>query len=109
MKELIEFLARSLVDQPDAVKVEEEDDGDRIIFHLYVADEDMGKVIGEQGRIANAMRGLLTRAVRGVRGDDRAAPLPHPPTRFRPGPTVPPGREPRIVRQARLHRGVLLL
>jgi predicted RNA-binding protein YlqC (UPF0109 family) len=59
MKELIEFLARSLVDQPDAVKVEEEDDGDRIIFHLYVADDDMGKVIGKQGRIANAMRDLL--------------------------------------------------
>jgi hypothetical protein len=59
MKELIEFLARSLVDQPDAVKVEEEDDGDRIIFHLFVADDDMGKVIGKQGRIANAMRDLL--------------------------------------------------
>jgi predicted RNA-binding protein YlqC (UPF0109 family) len=59
MKELIEFLARSLVDQPEAVKVEEEDDGDRIIFHLYVADDDMGKVIGKQGRIANAMRDLL--------------------------------------------------
>jgi predicted RNA-binding protein YlqC (UPF0109 family) len=59
MKELIEFLARSLVDDPNAVKVEEEDDGDRIIFHLYVADDDMGKVIGKQGRIANAMRDLL--------------------------------------------------
>jgi len=59
MKELIEFLARSLVDQPDAVNIEEEDDGDRIIFHLFVADDDMGKVIGKQGRIANAMRDLL--------------------------------------------------
>jgi predicted RNA-binding protein YlqC (UPF0109 family) len=59
MKKLIEYLARSLVDNPDAVQVEEEEDGDRVIFHLYVADEDMGKVIGKQGRIANAMRDLL--------------------------------------------------
>ena len=59
MKELIEFLARALVDEPDAVEVEEEEDGDRIIYHLYVADDDMGKVIGKQGRIANAMRDLL--------------------------------------------------
>ena len=59
MKELIEFMARSLVDNPDAVQVEVEPDGDRIIFHLYVADDDMGKVIGKQGRIANAMRDLL--------------------------------------------------
>ena len=59
MKALIEFLARSLVENPDAVQVEEEDGGDRVIFHLYVADEDMGKVIGKQGRIANAMRDLL--------------------------------------------------
>ena len=59
MHELIEYLARSLVDDPDAVEVEEEPDGDRVIFHLYVADDDMGKVIGKQGRIANAMRDLL--------------------------------------------------
>jgi predicted RNA-binding protein YlqC (UPF0109 family) len=59
MKELVEFLARSLVDQPDAVRVEEEQDGDRVVYRLLVADEDMGKVIGKQGRIANAMRDLL--------------------------------------------------
>jgi predicted RNA-binding protein YlqC (UPF0109 family) len=59
MKELIEFLARAIVDDPDAVEVEEEQDGDRIVYHLYVADDDMGKVIGKQGRIANAMRDLL--------------------------------------------------
>lgn len=59
MKELVEYLARSLVDEPDAVEVEEEPDGDRVIYHLYVADNDMGKVIGKQGRIANAMRDLL--------------------------------------------------
>ena len=71
MKELIEFLARSIVDEPDAVEVElEEDESDgRTIVHLYVADDDMGKVIGKQGRIANAMRDLLKVAAvqRGVR------------------------------------------
>ena len=41
MKELIEFLARSIVDDPDAVQVEEEQEGDRIVYHLYVAEQDM--------------------------------------------------------------------
>ena len=59
MKKLVEFLARSIVDEPDAVEVAEEADGDYIVFRLYVADDDMGKVIGRQGRIANAMRSLL--------------------------------------------------
>ncbi len=59
MKELVEFLARSIVEDPDAVEVEEEQDGDWVVYHLYVADNDMGKVIGKQGRIANAMRTLL--------------------------------------------------
>jgi predicted RNA-binding protein YlqC (UPF0109 family) len=59
MKDLIEFLARSLVDLPDEVRVEEEQDDDRVILRLYVAEGDMGKVIGKQGRIANAMRDLL--------------------------------------------------
>ena len=59
MKELVEFMARGLVDQPDEVRVEEEDDRDRIVFYLNVADGDMGKVIGREGRIANAMRSLL--------------------------------------------------
>lgn len=59
MKELIEFMARSIVDNPDEVTIEEEGESDRIIFHLYVADDDMGRVIGRHGRIANAMRALL--------------------------------------------------
>ena len=59
MKELVEFMARSVVDEPEQVEVEEEQDGDWVIYHLYVADEDMGKVIGKQGRIANAMRTML--------------------------------------------------
>ena len=71
MKELIEFLARSIVDNPDAVKVEEERDGDRVFLRLYVADEDMGKVIGKQGRIANAFRTMLK--VAAVRQDTYAS------------------------------------
>jgi predicted RNA-binding protein YlqC (UPF0109 family) len=59
VKDLVEFMARSLVDSPDAVQVEEEDDGYQVVYHLFVADDDMGKVIGKQGRIANAMRQLL--------------------------------------------------
>ncbi len=59
MKELIEFMARSIVDNPDDVTIEEEGESDRIVFHLYVADDDMGRVIGRHGRIANAMRALL--------------------------------------------------
>ena len=59
MKDLIEFMARSLVDDPNAVQVKEERAGDQVVFRLYVADDDMGKVIGKQGRIANAMRQLL--------------------------------------------------
>lgn len=59
MKELIEFMAKSIVDSPDEVEVTEEDGGDHIIFHLKVSEADMGRVIGKQGRIANAMRTLL--------------------------------------------------
>lgn len=59
MKELIEYMARGLVDNPDAVEVEEERQGDRVVYHLYVADDDMGKVIGKEGRIANALRTML--------------------------------------------------
>ncbi len=59
MKELIEFMARAIVDYPDEVEVTEEDAEDEVVFHLKVAESDMGKVIGKQGRIANAMRTLL--------------------------------------------------
>lgn len=59
MKELVEFMARGLVDHPDQVRVEEENERDRVIFYLDVAEGDMGKVIGKEGRIANAMRTLL--------------------------------------------------
>jgi hypothetical protein len=59
MRELIEYMAKALVDNPDQVVVSEEDAGDHIIYHLTVAEDDMGRVIGKQGRIANAMRTLL--------------------------------------------------
>ncbi|MGB6836350.1 MAG: KH domain-containing protein [Dehalococcoidia bacterium] len=71
MKELIEYLARSIVDDPEQVSVWEERSGDRIIYHLTVAEPDMGKVIGKQGRIANAMRTLLK--VAAVRRGSRAS------------------------------------
>ena len=59
MKELIEYVARSLVDHPDDVVVQERASGYRVVYHLTVHEEDMGRVIGKQGRIAQAMRTLL--------------------------------------------------
>jgi len=59
MKELIEYIARSIVDNPDAVKVTEEPDEEGVIIRLQVAPEDTGKVIGKEGKIAKAMRTLL--------------------------------------------------
>ena len=58
MKELVEYIAKSIVDDPDEVTVDETT-GDSIILTLHVAPEDMGKVIGKQGRIAWAIRTLL--------------------------------------------------
>ena len=60
MKELISFIVAKLVDHPDAVEVVERDEGDTIIIELRVAKEDLGKVIGKQGRTAKAMRSLLS-------------------------------------------------
>ena len=60
--ELVEYLARRLVDEPDAVRVEEiERDGDTIL-QLHVAKDDVGKVIGRQGRIARALRTVVRAA-----------------------------------------------
>ena len=57
--DLVEYLARRLVDEPDAVRVEEvERDGDTVI-QLFVAQDDVGKVIGRQGRIARALRTVV--------------------------------------------------
>jgi len=59
VKELLEYLARSLVDNPDAVSVEVEEDDDEVSLLLTVDEADMGRVIGRDGRIANAIRSLL--------------------------------------------------
>lgn len=58
-KELIEYVARSLVDDPDAVSVEVVEDPDGTVLELHVAEDDMGKVIGKNGSVAKAMRTLL--------------------------------------------------
>lgn len=60
MKELIEFVARSLVDLPDEVNVREIARHDSTVLELRVAPDDLGKVIGRQGRTARAMRVLLS-------------------------------------------------
>ena len=62
MRELVLFLAKSLVDQPDAVQVLETEGPEAIILELSVAPEDMGKVIGKQGRIAKAIRTVVKAA-----------------------------------------------
>jgi len=59
MKELVEFMARSLVDNPDEVSVTEQISGPNVLLELRVGEGDMGRVIGRQGRVVNAMRTLL--------------------------------------------------
>lgn len=59
MKDLLELVAKQLVDEPNAVVVTQELDGDFIKLHLTVAENDVGKVIGRGGRIAKAIRSLL--------------------------------------------------
>lgn len=71
MKALIEYLARALAHNPEQVVVVEEHRSDRVVLHLSVADEDKGRVIGRDGRIANAMRSLLH--VAAVRAGVRAS------------------------------------
>ena len=70
MKELIEYIARSLASDPDAVKVTEEVEDGRVTLRLEVAPEDKGKVIGRQGRVAQAMRVMLR--VAAVKGGTHA-------------------------------------
>ena len=59
MSELLEYLARQLVDEPDAVRVERVDEEDTVVLRLHVAEDDLGKVIGRQGRIARALRTIV--------------------------------------------------
>jgi predicted RNA-binding protein YlqC (UPF0109 family) len=69
MEELLAWIARGLVDEPDAVRVERVDEVDAIFLRLSVAPDDVGKVIGRQGRVARALRTLVRSA--GARGDKR--------------------------------------
>lgn len=62
MKDLVEVVAKALVDNPDEVVVTEKVDGKNIIVELHVAASDMGKVIGKQGRIAKAIRTVVKAA-----------------------------------------------
>jgi uncharacterized protein len=59
MKALVEYIAKSIVNEPDAVKVDEETNEEGITLKLSVADDDKGRIIGKQGQIAQAMRTLL--------------------------------------------------
>ena len=62
MRELVEVLAQSLVDHPEEVTVQETEKDNEILLELKVAQEDMGKVIGKQGRIAKAIRSVVKAA-----------------------------------------------
>lgn len=70
MKELIEYIAKSIVNSPDEVVVTEETNEQGITLKLQVADDDKGRVIGKQGRIAEAMRTLIR--VKAAKQDTRA-------------------------------------
>ena len=56
MRELVEFLARALVDDPDAVRVDEVEENGDVVLEVHVAPDDLGRVIGRSGRVANAIR-----------------------------------------------------
>ncbi len=62
MKELVEVIAKALVENPDEVVVTEKEEGRHIVVELHVAASDMGKVIGKQGRIAKAIRSVVKAA-----------------------------------------------
>ncbi|MBL7575148.1 hypothetical protein SAMN00017477_0649 [Peptoniphilus asaccharolyticus DSM 20463] len=59
MVELVEYIAKSLVDNPESIKLESKETDDQIDISLYVLQSDMGKVIGRQGKIAKAIRAVL--------------------------------------------------
>ncbi len=67
MKELIEYIAKALVDSPDQVRVTEVEGENTSVIELSVAKEDLGKVIGKQGRTAKAIRTILTAASTKIR------------------------------------------
>ena len=59
MKELVEYIAKALADHPDEVRVEESGSGSRVRVQLTVSGDDMGRIIGKSGRVANSIRLLL--------------------------------------------------
>jgi uncharacterized protein len=69
MDDLLVWIARGLVDEPDAVRVERVEEGDVVVLRLSVAPDDVGKVIGRQGRVVRALRTVVRSA--GARGDRR--------------------------------------
>lgn len=69
MRELVEFLVRALVEQPERVEVEEFEEGGDLVLEVSVAEDDLGRVIGRGGRIANAIRSVARAA--GAREDRR--------------------------------------
>ena len=71
LKGLVEYVARALVDKPDAVKVGEIQDGNTTVYELEVDEEDVGKVIGRQGRVVRGLRALVKAAAtrKGTRVD----------------------------------------
>lgn len=71
MKELLEFIAKELADEPDAVEVTEIEDDRGTLLQLSVADGDMGRIIGRGGRIARAIRSVVKMAA--IREDRRVA------------------------------------
>jgi predicted RNA-binding protein YlqC (UPF0109 family) len=70
VQELVEYLAKGLVDKPDDVRVERVEKDGALVLELHVAPEDVGKVIGRQGRIARALRTIVRAA--GARSNERA-------------------------------------
>ena len=70
MRELVEYIAKSIASQPEDVRVTEEEASGHIIIRLEVAEEDKGRMIGRQGRVAQAIRALLR--VAAVKQDTRA-------------------------------------
>jgi len=71
MKELVEVIVKALVDQPDEVVVTEEMKDDEKVISVKVAQDDMGKVIGKQGRIAKAIRTVVKAAA--IKGDEKVS------------------------------------
>jgi predicted RNA-binding protein YlqC (UPF0109 family) len=71
LKGLVEYVAKALVDKPDAVKVDEVQDGNTTVYELEVDEEDIGKVIGRQGRVVRGLRALVKAAAtrKGTRVD----------------------------------------